>query len=536
MPRACRPRILAARRTVPPDTGDMTTYFWRAPKTDSGRYIDEHSALAIGAVWACVRCIGESLAVLPWRSFQFLPGGDRRNTYWHPADSLLHSRPNPYASPMTFVTTLMHHVLLWGNGYAEIERSMGGQPLALWPLDPSRMQVDALPSGEPVYVYTQRSGAQAVLASRDVFHVLGPSHDGIMGLSIVAYMRETLGLASAMESDGARFFGGGSMPDLVLKTAARLSRDVADQTLEDWNKRHSRSSGRGERTGLLHGGLEVQTLTMPHDDSQWLEGRQFAVTEIARWFRVPPHKIGDLSRATFSNIEHQSREFVSDSLMPWAERLEQEADAKLFTDDERRTHFTKFSFQAMLRGDMAARGAFYRELRTLGALNGNEIRAYEDLNSIDGGEKYTMQSGFTTLERIGEEPVEAATAPATGHVPNGEDDDGVETVMSALRPVLRDALDRCWRRWSKIAEREKTVEAAAEHVPAQAEYVRTALRPFEAAFVAAVGGEPATVAIATENAARHVATEAATDEVVDRVLTWYAAAAAMKRKEVACPA
>lgn len=522
-----RSAILNARRVRYDDPQDR--YVWTHRPQGSGTNLtSEHQALTLSAVWACVRAVGDTLAMMPWRVYRKLGDGDRQVADRTSQDYLLHRRPNPEMTAFTFRATTIYHAMLWGNAYSEIERRLDGKPLYLWPLRPERMTVTRNADGSLRYEYLNDSGATSVLPARDVLHMKGISHDGVMGLNFVAYAKRSLGLALDMENDGAEFFARGSTPDLVMSVAGRLTNDARQATYDAWAKRHNRRNG--ERMAILDNSTDIKPLTINHKDSQWLEGRNFQIQEIARWFRVPLHKIGEMSGATFSNIEQQAQEFITDTLQPWATQLEQEADYKLFDVGEYRDHYSRINMASLLRGDSAARSAYYQTMRNIAGLNSNEVRALEELNSIDGGEKYTMQQGFTTLERIGEDP---ATPIPPRPEPDGTDDDLVETLADAFRPLILDALRRCERRWSKLTADAK---AKPEQVTYQTVYMTDALGAVEEGLSAAFHADRNTLTLATQNFVRSHACEPANPAKAAMLVDWYIACANMKGSNPCNPA
>ena len=406
-------------RKVPPVQvqGDR---IWPQGK-QAGVYVSPDTALTLAAVWGCVRLISESLAHLPWRVHQ---RSDRGSDvlFDHSVTGLLNRRPNPEMSAFVFRRQLLADVLLNGNGYAEIVRDNflltgpgRGLPSELWPLDSRCVWPTRTPSGELVYDVAQTGGGTVRLAARDVLHVPGLGYDGLNGYSVVRYAARSLGLGMAAETYGATFFGNGASIGGVLTTEQPLTepqRAEVERMLEE----KYRGPERAHRTLLLSHGTKYEQTAIPPEDAQFLETRKFQVAEVCRWFRVPPHKIGDLDKATFSNIEHQSIEFVVDTLLPWAKLLEQEADYKLIALPETvqprlsSRQFTRIALEGLLRGDAKSRAEYYQIMRNIGAYSVNDILALEDRNTIGPeGDKRLAPMNMTTLERIGEEP--AAKAP-----------------------------------------------------------------------------------------------------------------------------
>ena len=400
---------ILARRTK--DDRPERSRVWQSPRTRAGITVTADTALQIPAVLACVRYLSQTVGALPWHVMRKTPAGgevyDR-----HPVDWLLHDRPHPEWSAMQFRETLTNWAVRWGNGYAEIERDLAGRPLALCPLHPSRVEVKRDEGGA---LYYEVDG-KIQLPAMDVFHVRGFG-EGVVGLSVVEYAAETIGWARAAAIFGAAFFGNGANLSGIVQSKVGLTPEGLLKLKAEFDKLYG-GPKKANNVAVLDAGMEYKAVAVEPDKAQFIETNQHLVEEICRIFGVPPHKIMHLLRATFSNIEHQSIEVVVDSITPWVLRFEQEANYKLFGAN-RPGFYTKIALQGLLRGDSQARMAYYQGMRNIGAMNANEIRGYEDMQGIGpDGDKYVMQSGFTTLERIGEE----AAAPAPNATPDPMDD------------------------------------------------------------------------------------------------------------------
>jgi HK97 family phage portal protein len=401
-------RIEAVRRTNEPRV-PTTSRVGYASRTQSGQRIDPDRALTISAVWACIRYLSQSIAKLPWR-VRRANGTNSTIQASHPVDRLLNKRSSPEWSALQFRETMLCWALRWGNGYAEIERGADGRPIALWPIHPTRVTVLRDPATLDLYYRIQGNG-QIDLNPEDVFHLRGLG-EGPVGLSVMAYAAESLGWARASMLFGAAFFGNGAQLSGIVKMKKRLAPEAMKILLEDFKNLYS---GKGANSiAILDNEMEYEPIGIEPEKGQFIETNKYLISEVARWFGVPPHKIYDLDRATFSNIEQQSIEVVEDTLRPWAKRFEDEADYKLFGQN-RGYLYTLIDFRSLLRPDTNTRMAYYQGLRNIGVLSANEIRDEEDLNSIpedQGGDKYTMQSGMTTLDKIGAQ-VKAPLAEAT---------------------------------------------------------------------------------------------------------------------------
>ena len=405
--------------------------------TQSGVRVDHDTALTYSAVWACVRVIADTTATLSWHVMQRRADGGKERLASHPVDWLLDVQPNPEMTAFTFRQLMLAWTLTWGNGYAEIERDGARRPIWLWPISPDRvtpMRATAelvedegldVPVNSIVYRVWNQTAPPSFVPVADMFHIKGLGFDGLVGYSVVNMMARSISLGIAMEESGSSLFGNGSRPDGILKYDGKVTAEVQTQTREEWEKVHRGPKNRS-RLAVLGGNATYQPITMPNDDAQWLEARKFQATEVARWYRVPPHKIGDLTHATFSNIEEQSIEFVTDTIVPWAVPLEQEANIKLFGRASQGRLITKLNVNALMRGDSARRAEYFNKMGDIYSIN--EKRAYEDLNPIGpDGDKRLVQLNLTTLEKVGEEP-----PPAPPTEPDETDDDDAPSRMRAL--------------------------------------------------------------------------------------------------------
>lgn len=397
------------------------------PMINAGMMVNEDTAMQFSAVFRAVGYISSMLGMMPWRVMNETANGkDLMAT--HPVDRLLHRRPNPEMSPFTFRETLISHALTWGNGYAEIERDAANRPSALWIVSPDRVEVRR-EDGRLVYEISNTREGKSYVSAENMFHLHGLGFDGNVGYSVINMARRGIGLGMAAEQTGASLFENGLMTNLVIEHPDKLG-EQAYKNLKDSLFNYLKGPKRAGYPLVTEEGMQVKNLTMPMDDAQFLETRQFQVEEIARWFGLPPHKLQSLDKATFSNIEQQSIEVVTDALQPWATRLEQEANYKLF--NQRSNFYTKLNMNSLLRGDMKARSEFYREMWNLGVLSINEIREFEDMNPVPDGDKRFVQLNMTTLEKAGEDP-----EPAPETEIEEDDEDVVETI--AMKIVRREA-------------------------------------------------------------------------------------------------
>lgn len=370
--------------------------------TATGLGLSPDKALEATAVLACVRVLAESVAMLPLPVYRRLDDGGKQRAPDHYLYPLLHTAPNPEMTSFTFRETLMGHVLTWGNGYAEVEFNRGGGINALWPLRPDKMKVTR-EGGRLQYKYTlpKKFGEEIkTLDAGQILHVRGLGFDGLMGYSPISLAKQAIGMVLATEEFGARFFGNGARPGMVLKHPGELEDTDYKRLKDSWAARYQGLEN-AHRVAILEEGMEIQEIGIPPEDAQFLETRKFQLNEIARMYRVPPHMIGDLERATFSNIEQQSLEFVNYSLMPWLVRWEQEISLRLFTAAERERLFVEFLVAGLLRGDITSRYTAYATSRQWGWMSANDVRRLENMNPIPDGDIYMMPLNMVPASQAG---------------------------------------------------------------------------------------------------------------------------------------
>lgn len=390
-------------------------------RSKSSIVVTQENARQFAAVFACVRVISESLAAMPFQVYRS-DGKSRIHESAHPIDWLISTQPNPEMSAFAFWEAMISYALTWGDGYAEIERNAGGIPANLWLIGADRPRLERNSSGNLVYIVRNEDGSETTIAAENMLHVRGPSSDGLTGMSTVSLARESIGTGLAMDQFAGGFFGNGLHAGGVLKHPGKLS-DQAHAHLKESLKELS-GTQKAHAPLILEEGITWERLGLPPGDAQFLDSRVFQVREICRWFRVPPHKLGDMGQATYNNVEQQNVSFVVDTLLPWAARIEQECNLKLFGRKQRGTYYTKFKFQALLRGDIASRYAAYAVARQWGWLSVNDVRELEEMNPVEGGEEYLMPVNMLPLrfaEKYADKLVtKAAPAPATGKA-NDED-------------------------------------------------------------------------------------------------------------------
>jgi len=368
-------------------------------RQQAGVIVDEDRALTHAAVWGCVRIISETIAALPWRAHRRIGRGNELMD-GSDLDYILHVQPNPEQSSFSWRESIIAHALLWGNGYAEIERTNRGEAWNLWPLPPDKVRLDRTVDGRLWGIVN----GQPTIAADNLFHLHGLGFDGLTGYSVVQHAAKTIGLGMALDTMAAATFQNGGTPGVIFeqKEGKGLSEAGIKNLLSSFEARF-KGPANSNKAMYLDSGMEVKTLDQPLNDMQFLESRKFQVSEIARWFRVPPHKLADLERATFSNIEHQALEFVTDTLVPWITRLETEAQIKLIGRNNRMGRvYTKINVAGLLRGDLPSRYQAYATGRQWGWLSANDIRELEDLNPISGGDDYLAPMNMVPADMLRE--------------------------------------------------------------------------------------------------------------------------------------
>lgn len=384
-------------------------FFWGGASS-AGTYVNERNAMQTAAVYACVRVIAEAVASLPLHVYKY-DGDGQKIAPDHSLYKVLHNIPNPEMTSFVFRETLMSHVLLWGNAYAEIRRDGGGRVRALYPLAPDKIDVNRDKSGEIYYTYwrdsderrkDERSGG-VIFRREEILHIPGLSFDGLVGYSPISLAKNSVGLSVAAEDYGAAFFSNGASPSGVLEHPSNLGDDGIGKIRDAWDVIHrgARNSG---KVAILEDGLKYHTIAIPPEQAQFLETRKFQINEICRIFRVPPHMIGDLEKSSFSNIEQQSLEFVKYTLDPWVSRWEQALWQSLILPSEQERFFIKFNVDGLLRGDYETRMKGYAIGIQNGFLSPNDCRRLENMNEIpdeQGGNKYMVNGNMVSLENVG---------------------------------------------------------------------------------------------------------------------------------------
>ena len=395
-------------RDKPTDSTVGSRYTFYMGGSTSGKTVTERSAMQMTAVYSCVRILSEAVAGLPLHLYKYTDSGGKAMALDHPLYRLLHDEPNPEMTSFAFRETLMTHLLLWGNAYAQIIRNGKNEIIGLYPLMPDRMTVDRDENGKLYYEYQLSSddahtmkGSTVVLQPKDVLHIPGLGFDGLVGYSPIAMAKNAIGLAIAAEEYGSKFYANGAAPSGVLEHPGVLK--DPGKVRESWNATFG-GSANSNKVAVLEEGMKYTPISISPNEAQFLETRKFQINEIARIFRVPPHMVGDLEKSSFSNIEQQSLEFVKYTLDPWVSRWEQNMMRSLLTAEEKSTYFIKFNVDGLLRGDYQSRMNGYAIGRQNGWMSANDIRELENLDRIPaelGGDLYLINGNMTKLEDAG---------------------------------------------------------------------------------------------------------------------------------------
>ena len=378
-------------------------FVWGA--TPAGKNVTERTAMQVTAVYACVRILAEAIASLPLNVYQYRTDGSKEKIYSHSLYRLLHDEPNPEMTSFVFRETMMSHLLLWGNAYAQIIRNGRGEVTALYPLLPNKMDVKRDAAGQLVYTYTRNAdeaGAnqkfeQVVLQKDDVLHIPGLGFDGLIGYSPIAMAKNAIGIAIATEEYGATFFANGATPGGILEHPGVVK--DPERLRKSWQAQFT--GRKAHSVAVLEEGMTYKQMGIPPNEAQFLETRKFQINEIARIFRVPPHMVGDLEKSSFSNIEEMGLNFVIYTLNPWIVRWEQSLRQALLLPAEKEKIFFRFNVDGLLRGNYQGRMNGYAIGIQNGFMSPNDVRSLEGMDPIPDGDKYLVNGNVLPLSMAG---------------------------------------------------------------------------------------------------------------------------------------
>lgn len=460
------------------DPNTWITQLFGGARTTSGERVNGSTAMTVPAYLAAVRNISEDLAKEPWVQYR-IQGEKRIRIMDTPAAKLLR-RPNPWMTAMSFRESLVGNALSWGGGYSEIQRTRRGDPVWLHPIHPSRVTPKRRSDGSVYYEVRidDLNGISAevvIVEYRDMIHVKGFSGDGLVGYSLIRFAAEALGIALAAQRTAAAFYGNGARPAGVLQHPGNLSAPAAERMRQEFQRVYGGAKNVGKAM-LLEEGMKWETISMPMEEAQFLDTRKFQVEEFCRICRIPPHKLQHLEKATFSNIEHLSIEYVRDTLSPWAERVEQEWENKLVPEVDYDGTEIGVDFRNTLRGDSKTQSEVARNNVASGIWSPNEGRQEQGMNPVDdpAADEHYIQMNMTTLAIAAKEPepppppaAPPASEPPKPDEPDEPDDAKPDESNSAAlyrirhRKVFLATAERLCR-----METDRTAKAAAKGVEA----------------------------------------------------------------------
>ena len=455
-------------------------------QTATGLRVSPESAMRVAAVFACVRVISETLASLPLHIYRRLPDGGKERALNHPLYKILHDTPNDWQTSYEFMEMMEGHLELRGNAFARIVSGTDGAIEQLIPLHPDRVSVYRMPDGKLKYQvrYLYQAGVD-VYTQEEIFHVRGFSSDGLVGMSTVGVGAETIGCGLAAQEFAGRFFENDATPGGVMVHPKTLTDGAHKRIKDSWREYFSGSNQHG--VAILEEGMTYQNIGITNKDAQLLEARQFSRVDIASIFRVPPHKIGDLSRATFSNIEQQNIEFATDSVRPRLVRMERRINTDLIDPigiGEEHEYFAEFQMDALLRGDLKSRYEAYSTAINSGFMTRAEARENENMNPIDGLEVPLMPLNMVTVASDGT-PIQPAPAATEPIAPGDETGVGAkrleEFVGGAAERLLRKEFSAVRRAMGRSCSVAKFNEEILEFYSTHAEFVRECMHITELA-------------------------------------------------------
>jgi len=429
------------KRATLADVDNFLDFLASGPTSASGVKVTEKTALRHGPVFACVKVLSETVGTLPLFVYKRLKprGKERAPTHW--LYTLIHDAPNPEMTSVEYREAQMVHLALWGNHYSFIEKNQVGRVKGLWPMLPNKMAVERK-KGQLIYLYEQTLDTGEIVRVQyrpdEIWHIRGMGGDGIIGYSPIRQCAETIGLSMATQEFGARFFSNDARPSLVLKYPGKLQDDAHKRLIKSWQKAYSGLANK-HKAALLEENMDIKEIGIPPQDAQFLETRKFQRSDIAGMFRIPPHKIGDLERATFSNIEEQNIDFVQDGIMPWVIRIETSINSKFLGARERLSFFAEHLLDGLLRGNTEQRYGAYATARQWGWMSANDVREKENMNPIDGGDVYLIPMNMIPAD--GNIPLPAPIKPKEDEEepeeeePGKEEPEELKKKMKSLREI-----------------------------------------------------------------------------------------------------
>ena len=377
-------------------------------RANSGEQVDEKSAMQIATVYACVRLLADSVAQLPLHLYKTVGEDGQEKAKGHPLYNILYRQPNPEMTDFSFKEVIMTHLLLWGNAYVQIVRDGKNNVLGLYPLLPENVEIDRDQKGSLYYIYHAytdevpgETNKDVIFRRDEILHIPGLGFNGLVGFSPIAMMKNCLGTNIAVEKYGSAFFKNGAQPSGVLEHPGVLK--DPQKIRDNWSSVYG-GPNNAHKVAVLEENMHYKPISLPPEDSQFLSTREFGVEEICRIFRVPPHMVQDLKRATYANIEHQSIDFVVHTLDPWLIRIEKAIVKDVLMEEEKDSYFPKFNVDGLLRGDIESRMRAYGTGISNGFFSPNDARRKENMPLIpveEGGDYYFVNGSFVRLRDVG---------------------------------------------------------------------------------------------------------------------------------------
>lgn len=379
----------------------------------SGVNVNEETSLKFSVVFASINNISQDISTVS----TFLYGRNKKDERFkardHPLYNILHDEPNSEMDDVTFKKLIMVHILAWGNFYAEIQYRKDGSIKALWPLNPSNTSKIRNPKNKKLYFRTILPNGKCVtLPEYRVLHCFGFTLDGLEGVSVLTFARESIGLGLAGEIFANKFFSNGATPGGVITHPNKLGDKARINMKKSWNEMHQ-GLDNAARIAILEEGVEFKSIGIPQKDAQFLETRQFQAKDVARFYRMPPHKVGIMDNATFSNIEHQSIEYVTDTLRPWTKGIEKAMKRQLLLSSEKSRYFIEFNLNELVKGDIKTRYESYHKALNAGWMNIDEVRQKENMNPA-GLNIHLANGNLRSVKALSEAKVESKSVSGGG--------------------------------------------------------------------------------------------------------------------------
>ena len=389
--------VLNKRETT--DLKDPAPWFLKmfGHESSSGEMVTVNSALGIPTVYRCVNIKANAVAMLPFQTFKRTKKGRERERK-HPVARLLEQRPNPYQGPFKFKHLIETHKNLWGNAYINVDWGADGRPRALWLLNPAVTEpILDIKTNMLWYVTTTPQGETLKIPYYDIIPLTTLSTDGIKGKSPIQVARESIGSSQAAQKFKGKFYKHGAVNSGYLKIPGMLNKEAKEVIRQEWESANT-GINNAQRVAILDAGLEFQNISMPLRDAQFIESMKFDKTEIATMFDVPPHMVGDLDRATHSNIEQENLSFLQNTINPILVQYQEEFRNRLFTEREAQEYYLNFNLDMILRADTKTRAEFYKVMLDKGVYSINEIREFEERNAIEGGDTHRVDLNHVSID------------------------------------------------------------------------------------------------------------------------------------------